>query len=229
MGKASYHQFCPVAMASEVLCNRWTILVVRELCAGSTRFNDLRRGVPRMSTALLSTRLKELELAGVVERVLLRKSPDLYEYTLTPSGKELEPLVMAMGNWAHRWVKSEPYLQDLDPALLMWDIRRNLKVTGLPTRRLTIQFIYPELSKALRNWWLLIDPNHGVDLCSEDPGFEVDLYSTSDLRTMTEIWMGRVTVTAAIKTKQLTLTGDKSVATRMQDWLGLSVFAKLSQ
>ena len=106
MATASYKQFCPVAMASEVLCNRWTILLLRELCAGSTRFNDLRRGVPRMSPALLSTRLKELETHGILVRTLVQKRPELFEYRLTPAGVELESVVEAIGIWCDRWVET---------------------------------------------------------------------------------------------------------------------------
>ena len=225
MATASYKQFCPVAMASEVLCNRWTILLLRELCAGSTRFNDLRRGVPRMSPALLSTRLKELETHGILVRTLVQKRPELFEYRLTPAGVELESVVEAIGIWGHRWVETEPSMENLDAGLLMWDMRRGLNVTPLPPRKITIQFVYPELSKAEQNWWLLIDPKHGVDLCSVDPGFDVDLFTRCDLRTMTAIWMGLDTVSKAIADDRLLLIGDKDVADKMQLWLGLSPFA----
>lgn len=225
MATASYQQFCPVAMAAEILCNRWTIVLLRELCAGSTRFNDLRRGVPRMSPALLSTRLKELESHGVLKRTLVQKRPEIFDYRLTKSGEELLPVVEAIGIWGHRWVESDPSLENLDPSLLMWDMRRNLNVEPLPSRRITIQFIYPELPQARQNWWLLIEPTHGVDLCSVDPGFDVDLFSRSDLRTMTAIWMGLDTVSKAISDDRLTLTGDREIAKDMQQWLGLSPFA----
>ena len=225
MATASYQQFCPVAMASEILCNRWTVVLLRELCAVSTRFNDLRRGVPRMSPALLSTRLKELEYHGVLERVLVQKRPEIYEYRLTAAGKELEPVIGAIGNWGHRWVESKPSLENLDPGLLMWDMRRSLNVEPLPPRKLIIQFIYPELARAQQNWWLLVDPKHGADLCSVDPGFDVDLFSRCDLRTMTAIWMGLDTVSKAVADDRLVLIGDMEVAKNMQRWLGLSPFA----
>ena len=225
MATASYQQFCPVAMAAEILCNRWTIVLLRELCAGSTRFNDLRRGVPRMSPALLSTRLKELESHGVLKRTLMQKRPEIFDYRLTKSGEELLPVVEAIGIWGHRWVESDPSLENLDPSLLMWDMRRNLNVEPLPSRRITIHITYPELPQARQNWWLLIDPTHGVDLCSVDPGFDVDLFSCSDLRTMTAIWMGLDTVSKAIADDRLTLTGDREIAKDMQQWLGLSPFA----
>lgn len=225
MAAASYKQFCPVAMASEILCNRWTIVLLRELCAGSTRFNDLRRGVPRMSPALLSKRLKELEAHGVLERTLIQKKPEVFEYRLTPAGLELGTVVEAIGIWGHRWVETDPSLENLDPGLLMWDMRRGLNVTPLPPRRIIIQFIYPELTEAEQNWWLLVDPKHGVDLCSVDPGFDVDLFTRSDLRTMTAIWMGLDTVVKAVADDRLLLIGDKDIVGKMQLWLGLSPFA----
>src|SRR4051794_17905509 len=126
MTHGSYQQFCPVAMAAEILCTRWTIVLVRELCAGSTRFNDLRRGLPRMSPGLLSQRLKDLEAAGVVRRAPSPKDPGVQEYHLTESGRDLESLVMGFGVWGQRWVESEPSLRNLDVTLLMWDMRRGL-------------------------------------------------------------------------------------------------------
>ena len=145
MTQGSYKQFCPVAMAAEVLCTRWTVVLLRELIAGSTRFNDLRRGVPRMSPALLSQRLKELEAANVIRRTASASEPGVFEYQLTPAGRELEPVVQAFGVWGQRWVESELSLQHLDAPLLMWDMRRNLDPNPLPKRRSVIQFQYREL------------------------------------------------------------------------------------
>lgn len=226
MTQGSYRQFCPVAMAAEILCTRWTVVLLRELIAGSTRFNDLRRGVPRMSPALLSQRLKELEEAGIVRRVLSREEPGLREYHLTRSGRELQPIVEAFGVWGQRWIQSELSLENLDPQLLMWDMRRGINPTPMPKRRSTIQFLYPELPAAQRAWWLIVTPGEGADLCSIDPGYDVDLYVSSDLKTMTAIWMGLDTVRAALRDERVMLTGDRKLATDMQTWLGLSPFAK---
>ena len=226
MSESSYMQFCPVAMAAEVLCRRWTMVLLRELVAGSSRFNDLRRGVPRMSPALLSRRLKELEAAGVVRRVASMREPGVSEYQLTEAGQDLRGVVEAIGFWGQRWVESEPSLQNLDVSLLMWDMRRNLDTTPMPRRRSVIQFRYPELPAAKRSYWLVIEPCEAVDLCSVDMGFDVDLYVTTDLRTMTAIWMGVDTVTAATAQGRMVQTGDRQFATQMQTWLGLSPFAK---
>ena len=226
MTQGSYKQFCPVAMAAEILCTRWTVVLLRELIAGSTRFNDLRRGVPRMSPALLSQRLKELESAGVIRRTPSPTEPGVFEYQLTTAGRELEPLVQAFGVWGQRWVESELSLQHLDAPLLMWDMRRNLDPNPMPKRRSVIQFQYPELPAGQRSWWLLVEPNGGVDLCSIDPGFDVDLYVSTNLRTMTAIWMGLDTVRAALASDRMLLTGDRQLAADIQTWLGLSPFAK---
>ena len=133
-----YGQFCPVSMASEVLCSRWTTLVVREFLCGSTRFNELRRGLPKMSPALLSKRLKELEQSGIIAT---RSVNGITDYQLTSAGEELRPLIIGLGNWAQRWMESRLSLKNLDPSLLMWDMRRNLDTRRLPPRRCTIQFL----------------------------------------------------------------------------------------
>ncbi|NBC96619.1 MAG: transcriptional regulator [Deinococcus-Thermus bacterium] len=222
-GEAGYGQFCPVAMAAEVLCRRWTLLIVRELLAGSTRFNALRRGLPRMSPTLLSKRLGELEEAGIVTRGRdPRTEAPVYE--LTAAGRELEPLVMTMGTWGQKWLESQLSLKNLDPSLLMWDMRRNLNPTPLPPRRVTIQFQYPEVRPAQRRWWLIVEKAE-VDLCAVEPGFDIDLFVQSDLRTMTAIWMGLTTVARALDEDRLALDGDRALADRMQSWLGLSPFA----
>jgi DNA-binding HxlR family transcriptional regulator len=227
MTQGSYRQFCPVAMAADVLCTRWTVVLLRELLAGSTRFNDLRRGVPRMSPALLSQRLKDLETGGIICRTPSPSEPGVFEYHLTEKGRALEPLVEAFGVWGQRWVESELSLQHLDVSLLMWDMRRNLNPTPMPKRRSVIHFQYPELSPAQRAWWLLVGPNAEVDLCSVDPGFDVDLYVSTDLRTMTAIWMGLDDVRTAQSTLRMMLTGDRRLAADIQAWLGLSPFAKI--
>lgn len=222
--QGSYGQFCPVAMAAEIVCSRWTALVLRELLCGTTRFNDLRRGVPLMSPSLLSKRLKELEAAGVIATVPTGQAGAV-EYRLTEAGEDLRPVVMSLGFWGQRWVDSSLSLKNLDPSLLMWDMRRNLDPKPLPPRRCTINFLYPELASAKRSWWLVIDGGQ-VDLCSVNPGFEVDLYVRGSLRGMTAVWMGMSTVAKEMDAGQIELIGDKGLAQSMQRWLGLSPFAK---
>jgi DNA-binding HxlR family transcriptional regulator len=225
----SYNQFCPVAMAAEVLCSRWTVVLLRELLAGSTRFNDLRRGLPRMSPALLSQRLKELEETGIVERRPVAGEHGINEYALTDAGRELQPLVESFGKWGQRWIPSKLSLEQLDANLLMWDMRRGLRFDPPPPRRMVIQFQYPDAPKRERSWWLIVEPDHPVDLCSVDPGHEVDLYVTSPLRTMTAIWMGIESVREARESGQLMLMGDPDLIDTMERWLGLSPFAPVER
>jgi DNA-binding HxlR family transcriptional regulator len=225
MTQASYKQFCPLAMATEVLCTRWTMVLIREFIAGSTRFNDLRRGVPKMSPTLLSRRLKELEKAGVIERKVLQSEKGVFEYHLTTAGRELSGVVEALGMWGQKWVGSASSLKNLDPSLLMWDMRRNLNPTPLPKRRTVIQFLYSDLPASQSHWWLVVEGKGNVDLCWSDPGFEIDLYVTTELRTMTSIWMGLTTVEK--ERSKIKLSGHQGIIKSMQTWLGLSPFANV--
>jgi DNA-binding HxlR family transcriptional regulator len=220
----SYGQFCPVAMAAEIVCARWTALVLRELLCGSVRFNDLRRGVPRMSPSLLSKRLKELEKAGVIVATPTAQ-PGVSEYRLTEAGEDLRPIVMALGFWGQRWVESSLSLKNLDPSLLMWDMRRWLNPTPLPPRRCTISFFYPDVVPPKRAWWLVVE-GRTVDLCSTDPGFDVDLFVRGALRSMTAVWMGVSSLEKEIEAQRIELIGDAALARSMHECLGLSPFAK---
>jgi DNA-binding HxlR family transcriptional regulator len=229
MGEASYNQFCPVAMAAEILCSRWTLVLLRELVVGSTRFNDLRRGLPRMSPALLSKRLRDLEVAGIIERSRAAGERGVFEYRLTRAGQDLKPVIEAVGIWGQRWIETEASLKKLDPNLLMWDVRRNIDTRPMPSRRSVIQFIFSELPEGKRNWWLIVEPERDTDLCSVDPGFDVDLYLSSDLRTMTAIWMGYTTIARARDDGRLAITGSKPLAAKVGLWLSLSKFAKIEK
>lgn len=223
MTQPGYKQFCPLAMAAEVLCTRWTLVLIRELIAGSTRFNDLRRGVPKMSPTLLSQRLKELEGAGVIKRKILQSEKGIFEYQLTEAGRELGAVVEALGFWGQKWIGSAESLENLDPSLLMWDMRRNLNPTPLPNKRTVIQFLFSDLPVSKSHWWLVVEPRGEVDLCWSDPGFEINLYVTTELRTMTSIWMGLTSVEK--ERGKMKLSGPQGIIKSMQTWLGLSPFA----
>jgi len=225
--RGSYGQFCPVAMAAEIICNRWTALVLRELLAGSTRFNDLRRGVPRMSPTLLSKRLKELEDANVIVAEPTQH-PGVVDYRLTQAGENLRGVVDSLGFWGQRWIESSLSLQKLDPALLLWDVRRNLKVKALPHRRCTLKFIFPELASERRSWWLVVDGDK-VDLCLTDPGCDVDLYVRGPLRDLTAIWMGISSLDRELAAGTIQIDGDQAIAHSIHAWLGLSSFAKIER
>lgn len=224
MSEHSYRQFCPVAMAAEILCARWTIIVLRELAFGSTRFNELRRGVPRMSPTLLSQRLKELEKAGIVERFQCGQG-GTPAYRLTEAGREIEEIIVSFGRWGQRWVGAEPTLQQLDASLLMWDMRRRLVTDPMPDGRSVLLFQFPEQPAPDRKWWLVVHPDQPVELCWVDPGFAVNLFVSCDLRTLTAIWLGLDSVDGAQADGRLFLTGDHDLAEKMPLWLGYSSFA----
>jgi DNA-binding HxlR family transcriptional regulator len=205
------------------------MMLLAELLRGTTRFNDLRRGLPRMSPALLSKRLKELETAGIVARARSADGPDLYEYTLTDAGRAVEPIVDAMGDWGHRWVTTNASMAHLDVKLLMWNMRRNLNPDPMPPGRSVIQIVYRDVPVETRNWWLLVHPGQDADLCSVDPGYDVDLYVTTDLRTMTEVWMGYAAASRAIEDGRLVLVGNRALEATFQTWLGASRYATMEK
>ncbi|MGH7540515.1 MAG: winged helix-turn-helix transcriptional regulator, partial [Gemmatimonadota bacterium] len=216
-------QFCPVAMTAELLTRRWTPLVVRELLCGSGRFNEIRRGVPKMSPSLLSTRLTELEEAGVLER---RRAPhgDHDEYHLTPAGEELRPIIMQMGVWGRRWARAELAPGQLDAGLLMWDIRRRIRTERVPGGCVVIHFELEEASEKTRDFWLVVDGDD-VDLCLEDPGRPVELDVRSDVRTLTNVWMGDLPIAEALRQRRIELRGPAALRRAFPGWLALSLLA----
>jgi hypothetical protein len=144
---------------------------------------------------------------------------------LTEAGRDLQQVIEAVGAWGQRWIETEASLANLDPTLLMWDIRRNIDPVPMPRRRSTVQVIFADLREAQRNWWLIVEPDQEVDLCSVDPGYDVDLYLSTDLRTLTEIWMGYSTIVRAKDQGTLMITGDKQLETDLGRWFTLSPFA----
>ena len=219
---SGYGQFCPVAKASEVLAERWTPLVVRELLCGSHRFNELQRGVPLMSRSLLAKRLRELERAGVVER---RGA----EYHLTEAGEELRPIIMGLGAWGQRWARSELPRADLDPRLLMWDMQRNIETEALPTHRVVVRFRFTDPAPGLpRVTWLILDRDQ-VDVCYKDPGFDVDLVVAGRLRALVEVWMGDTSMSAVIRARELLVEGPRDLVRAFPGWLRRSIFASVER
>jgi DNA-binding HxlR family transcriptional regulator len=218
-----YQQFCPLALAAEIFCSRWTPLVLRELISGSRRFNEIKRGLPRISPTLLSKRLKELEKAGLIVERKTGKSGGS-KYVLTPAGEDLRTVILSLGLWGHRWIESAVSLKNLDPSLLMWDMRRRIVPSAFPKRRCTVKFIYSEVSGG-KTWWLVIEDGI-VDICLIDPGHEVDLFVRGSLRSMTAVWMGLSTLKAETEAGNITLDGDKAMSRSMHRWLGLGSFAQ---
>jgi DNA-binding HxlR family transcriptional regulator len=219
---SSYHQFCPVAKSMELLDERWTLLVVRELLAGSEHFNDLRRGLPRMSPTLLSRRLQQLVRAGVVER----KQDGLdVRYVLTRAGQELRPVVEALGAWGIRWIGALGD-EDLDPQLLLWDMHRHIDQAAVPDGRTVVQFRFPDVRTETRDWWLVITDSD-ADVCDADPGYEVAVTVTATLRSMVRIWRGDLTWRDALRAGAVEVLGPEALRRAVPRWFTLSGFASV--
>jgi DNA-binding HxlR family transcriptional regulator len=217
-----YGQFCTVARGAEVLGALWMPLVVRELLCGSRRFNDIRRGVPRMSPTLLTQRLRKLEELGVVER---RRTAGGSEYHLTQAGEELRPIVVGIGHWGARWIGSRLKRQQLDAGFLMWDIRRFAQLDKFPAgRRVVIQFRFTDAPRGERQWWLLVE-NRTADLCRDDPGHEVTVVVDSTVRALTQIWTGDSDPAQEIRAGELSVLGAGRKGEGLWQWLGRSMFA----
>jgi DNA-binding HxlR family transcriptional regulator len=221
-----YGQFCPVAKAAEIVAERWTPLVLRELLCGSRRFADLHRGVPRMSRALLVQRLRQLEDAGIIRSTPKPRGRGC-EYVLTPAGQELRLVIDRFGEWGQRWARSQLGREDLDPGLLMWDIHRRINVERLPERRVVVRFDFRGVPRALRSlttWWLiLLRPE--VDLCLKDPGFDVDLVVDADVAALTRVWMGDVRLTDVMRQGLIRFDGLQTFVRGFPTWLALSSLA----
>jgi DNA-binding HxlR family transcriptional regulator len=221
MVEVRYGQYCPVAMSSEILCTRWTMLLIRELLSGVTRFNDLRRGLPRISPALLSQRLRELEASAIVKRVRISNGGDLYGYELTEAGRALGLVVRSFAEWGQTWIDEQAALENADVDHLIWEVQRGIDPQRLPRRPVVINFLFKDLPRGAKSrWWLVFEKDEPVDVCWQDPGRQIDLYVSSDLRTMTAIWLGLTSIREQCDGGALSLTGDRDLARTMPAWLG---------
>ncbi|GJL71433.1 MAG: HxlR family transcriptional regulator [Nitrosomonas sp.] len=216
-----YGQFCPVSKAAEILFEKWTILILRELLMGTTRFNDFQRAISRISPTLLTKRLKALEENGVIIRKQVSGQRG-YEYRLTPAGKELEPLMENIAVWGMRWARGRMSDDELDVELLMREVQRRIQTKNLPDGETVICFGFTDLKKH-RSWWVWVDGNE-VDLCTEDPGKNVDLYISSNVRTMVEAWQGDIDLIKALASEAIKAHGDRNLIKTMPDWLGLCTY-----
>lgn len=206
----------------ELLDERWTMLVVRELVTGSRRFNDLRRGLPRMSPTLLSKRLGQLARAGIIERHV---EANEVQYTLTPAGEELRPIVEALGTWGVRWI-GHLGQEDLDPSLLLWDMHRNVDQRTVPNRRTVIHFNFRDVPAGSRRWWLVVTRDD-VDVCDTDPGYDIDVTVTTDLRSMIRVWRGDTTWSDALRSGSVALDGTTTMRRSLPHWFNPSRFAQI--
>jgi DNA-binding HxlR family transcriptional regulator len=217
-----YGQFCTVARGAEVLGELWTPLVVRELLCGSKRFNDIRRGVPRISATLLTQRLRKLEELGVIER---RRGAGGWEYHVTQAGEELRPIVVGLGHWGARWIGSRLKREQLDAGFLMWDIRRFALMDKFPAgRRVVIHFRFTDAPRGERQWWLVVE-NRTADLCRDDPGDDVTVLVESTVRALTEVWTGDSDPEKEIRAGKLLVQGAGRGGQDLWRWLGRSMFA----
>ncbi len=217
-----YGQFCPVSKAMEILGEKWSLLIVRELLMGGTRFNELQRGLSLISPTILTKRLNELADAGIIIR---KKIPGQrgYEYFLTEMGQELMPVVKAVGAWGMRWARGQMPESELDVELLMLYLQRSIITNKLPGTETVIQFKFVDLDK-YQDWWLVVIGDR-IDICTKDPGKDVDVYFTVDLRTMVELWMGDTAYKTALSDGRLKLVGPSALTRNVSSWMVASQFA----
>jgi len=220
-----YGQFCPVAKAAEVFCERWTALILRDLAAGVSRFSDLQRGVPLMSPTLLSRRLKQLEAEGIVTREPAVAGRG-WRYRLTEAGREFAPLVEALGVWGQRWSRRELDQGEIDLGLLIWALERQVRGEALGPGRRVVHLELTDQRRRRRDWWLLHEDG-GTQICLDDPGFEIDLHLAVSLTDMIRIWRGDLSLRAALAQERLEAIGSSRARRGLGAWLNLHPLASV--
>lgn len=222
---AGYGQYCPVAKAAEILGEKWSILILRELCLADQTFNNLRRGMPLISPTLLSKRLKTLMTHDVIRRY--ENDSGVY-YALTAAGFELKELIMQLGVWGQRWVRSDYSKPDLDASLLMWDMHRTINTEPFPPAQRVIQFEFLGVPPRDRFYWLVV-VNRSVDVCLKNPGFDVDLHIQCPLKEFTAFWMGEISLGALERANKIKVEGDMQLRRNMGKWLCGSAFSAVER
>jgi DNA-binding HxlR family transcriptional regulator len=222
----AYRQFCPLALASETLTQRWMLLILRELCAGATRFSDIHRGVPGIRPTLLKKRLDTLERAGIVERPY-RRGRNKPAYVLTTAGQELRPVLAGIAGWGQRWAR-DIRDEDLDPGWLVWTMHRRLNTTAMPPGRTVIQICFIDAPAHQRGFWLVC-ADGDVDVCLKPPGFDVDLTVTTGVRTLAEVWRGIRTLDCEIRAGHIRVDGPTRLRRAFPSWLLLSAYASIER
>jgi DNA-binding HxlR family transcriptional regulator len=221
-----YGTYCPIAKAAEILTKKWTLLLVRDLLLGAQHFTDFRRSMPLLTPALLSRRLKSLQEVGIIERVAASNRKG-WEYRLTEAGNELKPFVDAAGAWGQRWARSQLPPRELHPSTLMWDIHRSLRTEHLPQSCTVLHVEFTDLSK-MRCWWLVVQRGK-VEVCLADPYYEIDLRIVCTLLTLTQIFMGDVSIASALASAELKLDGNTELIQSIPQWFGLMPYSNVTQ
>ncbi|HEX2438491.1 MAG TPA: helix-turn-helix domain-containing protein [Methylomirabilota bacterium] len=219
----SYGQFCSIARSLDLLGERWTLLVVRELLCGSRRFGDIQRGIPRVSRTMLSARLRELLDAGVIERPRGAHGP---EYRLTAAGQELAAVVRELGTWGQRWLTRELHRDELDARVLLWDIQRRVRRDALPARPLVVALELTDVRGPAGRHYLLLRRSE-VSLCASNPGFPEELRVRTDRRTLAGWWRGDLTFRQAVGAG-LRLEGRREWVRAFPDWFERYMFAEVA-
>lgn len=219
----NYDQFCPIAKAAEIFCERWTALVLRDLWKGSSHFSELHRGVPLMSASMLSKRLAQLEKEGIIVR---RKSKRgrVWTYHLTPAGREFIPIVKALGIWGQHWGRRDLGINEINLGLMIWEMERGVRPKVFGDGRTVVRLELTDQPSGKREWWF-INEGGRLDLCLADPGFDVDLHLTTTLPDMIRIWRGDLSLTRAQDSGRFDAHGPTRLKRSLRSWLKLSPFS----
>jgi DNA-binding HxlR family transcriptional regulator len=217
-----YGQYCPISKAVEILGDRWTLLIVRDLLTGTCHFNELERGLPGISRALLSDRLQRLQKMELVDKVKLPDQRQNTAYYLTEAGKELDTIINSLLVWGARWAFEEPKEDELDPVLLMWWMRGRVCTENLPDHRIVIRFDF--VGEKYENFWLLLS-KEDVSICLTNPGFDLDVLVTADLATYFQIWLGRINFHDAVKSEKVQIDAIPTYTKAFSTWFAYSLAA----
>ena len=219
-----FGQFCPIAKATEIIGEKWTVLIIRESLMGSTRYSEFQRGLSLISPTMLAKRLDSLVAHGLLMKKKISGQKG-YEYFPTPSCKELLPIIRSLGDWGMRWARANLTEKDYDVELLMLYLQRSIVPENLPGNESVIRFKFTDI-KEMSEWWLLITDDK-VDICIKDPGKDVDVHFTSSVKTMADIWMGDMTYRKAVADGGLKIVGHSSLTRNITSWMKLSIFVGL--
>lgn len=220
-----YGQFCPIAKAAEIFCERWTALVIRNLAAGAERFSDIHRGVPHMSATLLTKRLRQLEAEEIVERRRAATGKH-WTYHLTERGAEFVPLIGALGVWGQRWSRRVLRDGEIDLGLLTWGLEYCVDPTAFGPGRVTVELTFTDQPAHKAQYWF-VNEDGALDFCITHPGHEIDLYLSATLANLTRVYRGDIGVARAVETGTLEALGAQPLVAKLKDWLNLGPLANI--